>query len=306
MKAKTVCSTTLAVAMAAAVMAAPPDAAHAPAQMVVTVQAAQKGATIPPNLGSGDLLVLQDNKPISVVGLQRLPADMSDLQLFIYLDDSTRSASLGTHIPELRNFVQSLPDTAQVAIGYMRNGTFALAQGFTTDHRKAAAAIRLPDALPGENGSPYFALSELVKHWPSKQSGRRAVLMLTDGVDRYYPGPILDDPYVDAATTDCLKNDVQVSSIYLFGAGRYGRGAWTQNLAQSRLMQMTEDTGGYAYFEEFTDPVDIQPFLQNFEIRLEGQYLVTVAALHRGMQPVKVRTELPGVKIEGPSQIYVK
>jgi len=306
MKRKIACSATLAAGLAAALMAAPPDAGHVPAQMVVTVQSAQKGAPAPQNLASGDVTVSEDNKPVPVVAFQRLPADMSDLQLFIYLDDSTRSASLGVHIPALKQFVQSLPATAQVAIGYMRNGTFALAQPFTTDHQKAAAAIRLPDAIPGENGSPYFALSELAKHWPSKEPGRRAVLMLTDGVDRYYPGSILDDPYVDAAITDCLKNGLQVSSIYLFGSGRYGRGAWTQNFAQSRLMQVTGQTGGYSYFEEFTDPVDIIPFLQDFQSRLGDQYRVTVAALYRGIQPVKLSTELPGVKVEGPSRIYAK
>jgi hypothetical protein len=189
----------------------------------------------------------------------------------------------------------------------MRNGTFALAQPFTTDRRTAAGTLRLPVGLPGENGSPYFALSDLVDHWPSQRTtGRRAVLMLTDGVDRYYTTAIPDDPYVDTAVHNALKKGVMVYSIYLRGAGLYGRGSWITNIAQSRLIQVSEQTGGYAYFEDFTDPVTISPFLRDLEDRLGNQYRVTIQALNdKGFPTVKLRTELPGLKISGPTRIYV-
>jgi hypothetical protein len=126
-------------------------------------------------------------------------------------------------------------------------------------------------AIPGVNGSPYFALSDLVKHWPSKQANRRrAVLMLTDGVDRYFGSATRDDPYVDAATKDALKKSVMVYSIYLQGAGLSGRNGWLTNVAQSRLMEVSQETGGYAYFQGFTDPVTISPFLNDLQDRLEN------------------------------------
>jgi hypothetical protein len=300
----------IAVALMAAnpgISASIPNAARVPAQMVVTVLPAPGGSR-PKNLEAGDLTVLQGNTPAPVIRLQRLAGDLADMQLFVLLDDSTRSSSLGIHIPELKTFLESLPVTTQVAVGYMRNGTFALAQSFTADHRKAASAVRLPAAIPGENGSPYFALSDLGKHWPSKQStGRRAVLMLTDGVDRYYGTADMDDPYVDAAIRDTLKEGVMVYSIYLRGAGLYGGGAWVTNFAQSRLSEVSQETGGYAYFEDFTDPVTIAPFLKDFQDRLDNQYQVTFDALHeKGVRPVKLRTELPGLKIQSPTHIYMQ
>ena len=299
MKMRLLCSALLPAALAIVGNAASlPDIGQT-ARMVITVRS-------PELLTPGDLNVSRENARLPVESVQPLPPDLSDLQLFIYLDDSTRSPSLGVHLNELKSFVQSLPASAKVAVGYMRNGTFALAQAFTTDHRKAAASLRLPESVPGLNGSPYFALSDLVKHWPSKEPGRRQVLMLTDGVDRYYGDIEVDDPYVDAAISDCLKNGVQVSTIYLRGSGLYGRGAWTKDFAQSRLMQVTDQTGGYAYFEVFSDPVDIAPFLTDFHERLLDQYVVTMAAAGHGVQPVKVRTEVPGLKIEAPSMIYVK
>jgi hypothetical protein len=162
-------------------------------------------------------------------------------------------------------------------------------------------------AVPGENGSPYFALSDLVKHWPSKQStGRRAVLMLTDGVDRYWGASVMDDPYVDAAVHDALKANVMVYSIYLRGAGD-GRSGWVTLAGQSRLIQVSEETGGSAYFQGVGDPVTISPFLSDLQDRLANQYQVTIEGSgERGVQPVKLRTELPGLKIEAPTHIYVR
>lgn len=283
------------------------NATGVPSQMVITVRSRVALTVLSPLLPT-DVRVLRGNTPLSVVRLQRLSGAFADMQLFVLLDDSTRSASLSTQLPELKTFLKSLPATTQVAAGYMRNGTAALAEAFTTDHQKVASALRLPLAMPGENGSPYFVLSDLVKHWPSKEStGRRAILMLTDGVDRYYgTANGTDDPYVDASIHDALKDGVMVYSIYLRGAGLYGRSNWATTIAQSRLIDVSEETGGYAYFQDFTDPVSISPFLKDFRERLDNQYAVTIEAMNgKGVQPVKLRTELPGLKIEGPTHIYV-
>jgi hypothetical protein len=277
-------------------------------QMVVTIQAAHHNGLLP-SPGAADVTVAQGNTPPApAIGLQRLAGELADMQLFIFLDDSTRSAGLGNQLSELKTFLNALPATTQVAVGYMQNGNFALAQAFTADHQKAAHSLRLPLALPGENGSPYFALSSLAKHWPSTQpTNRRTVLMLTDGVDRYYETSVVDDPYVDAAVQDTLKSGLAVYSIYLRGAGFYGRSDWQTNFAQSRLDQVSHETGGHAYFQELSDPVSIAPFLDDFRNRLENQYKLTFQAKGaRGVQQVKLRTELPGVKIEGPDRIYVR
>jgi hypothetical protein len=276
------------------------------AQIVVTLHPSSGHGEVEP-VGASDIQVELAGTSAHVVGLKRLSGDLADTQLFVLLDDSTRSSSLGTQLPELKTFIESLPATTQIAVGYMRNGSFGMVQTFTADHQKAAGALRLPMGIPGGNASPYFALTDLAKHWPSKEPvDRRAVLMLTDGVDRYYGNSMVDDPYVDEAIHDTLKNGVMVYSIYLRGAGVYGRSGWSTNFAQSRLMDVSDQTGGHAYFEDFTDPVSIAPFLKDFEERLSHQYQVTIQTLNgKGIQPVKVRTELPGVKIQGPTHVYV-
>lgn len=198
--------------------------------------------------------------------------DQGKVQLFILLDDSSRSSSLGVQLPQLRSFVESLPANVEVGIGYMQNGRVAPAQAITEDHGKAAAALRLPLGTPGGNGSPYFALSDLAKHWPSKEAGtQRVVLTLTDGVDRYYDTSEVDDPYVDEAIHDAAKNGIRVYAIYLSGAGLFGQSDRGRLFAQSRLGELSDQTGGHAYFQGFSDPVSIAPFLSDFRNRLERQ-----------------------------------
>jgi hypothetical protein len=305
MKAKVpLVTATAALALAAAISASTRNQAT-PVRMVVTVLAS--GAAPPPALQPADLTVLEDGIPAPVTGLQRLTGDLAKMQLFVLLDDSSQSASLSVHFPELRTFLESLPATTEVAIGYMRNGTSQPVQSFTTDHQQAANSLRLPLSIPGVNGSPYFALSELVDHWPSPQPRpRRAVLMLTDGVDPYDGTSILQDPYVDAAIRDTVKAGATVYSMYLRGAGLNDRNGWVTNLAQSRLMQVTEQTGGYSYFQNFSNPVTISPFLQDLQDRLDNQYQLTISSVQgKGLQSVKVRAALPGVRLTAPTRVFV-
>ena len=190
----------------------------------------------------------------------------------------------------------------------MHNGTFSLTQAFTTDHSKAASSLRLPMSIPGGNGSPYFVLSDLAKRWPSKEAtGRRIVLMLTDGVDRYYDNSQVDDPYVDESIHDALKQGLMVYSIYIRDSGLYDLGSRTTLFAQSRMSQVSQETGGYAYFQDFSNPVSVQPFLSDFENRLAHQYEVTVEAANRkGVREARVRSEVAGMKIQGPTRVLVQ
>jgi hypothetical protein len=285
-----------------------PDADAGSAQAVVTAVPA-KGANLPASLQGDDVVVTIGNNPARVLRSEHLSGDMAGVQLFLLLDDSLRSSGLGIQLPELKSFIASLPPAAEVAVGYMRNGMFGQVQPFTTDHAKAAGALRLPIAAPGENGSPYFALSDLAKHWPSQEPAvRRIVLMLTDGVDRYYDNSTVDDPYVDSAIHDAVSKSLIVYSIYIRDTGLYDRGGRTKLFAQSRLGEVTQETGGYAYFQDFTDPVSITPFLNDFRSRLDRQYLLTVEAsnVKGGIRPFKVRSEMRGIKIEGPTRVFVR
>ena len=103
--------------------------ASTPAEMVITVQPAHHGAAEPATLQMNDVTVTEGGSPVPVTGLRRLAGNLANMQLFIYLDDSTRSSSLGVQLGQLKDFVKALPASTQVAIGYMHNGTFAHSAG---------------------------------------------------------------------------------------------------------------------------------------------------------------------------------
>jgi hypothetical protein len=272
---------------------------------VVTAEtkAAEGVVTIPKQ----SISVYENRKLQDVSGWTPLRGARSGLQLVVLLDDSSRG-NLGLQLNDIRSFLSGLPPTAQVAIGYMRNGTPNLVQNFTNDHALAAKALRLPQGIAGSNGSPYFCLSDLVKHWPGgKNDVRREVIMVTDGVDRYSGGRFdPENPYVRAATSDAQKAGVIVYSIYYRGAGRFDRSGLVTDGGQNYLTQVSGDTGGKVYLEGFGNPVSFAPFLSDIQRKLQNQYELTfVSTAKPGLQPIRVRTNQPNTSLQFPARVPI-
>ena len=272
---------------------------------VVTAEtkAAEGVTTIPRQ----SISVYENRKLQDVSGWTPLRGARSGLQLVVLLDDSSRG-NLGLQLNDIRSFLSGLPPTVQVAIGYMRNGTPNLVQNFTNDHAQAAKALRLPQGIAGGNGSPYFCLSDLVKHWPGGNNDiRREVIMVTDGVDRYSGGRFdPENPYVRAATSDAQKAGVIVYSIYYRGAGRFDRSALATDGGQNYLTQISGDTGGKVYLEGFGNPVSFAPFLSDIQHKLQNQYELTfVSTAKPGLQPVRVKTNQPNTSLRFPARVPI-
>ncbi len=251
--------------------------------------------------------VYENRKLQEVAGWVPLRGERSGLQLVVLLDDSSRG-NLGLQLNDIRTFVTELPPTTQVAIGYMRNGAPNLVQNFTSDHAQAVKSLRLPSGQAGINGSPYFCLSDLAKHWPGGDSNvRREVIMVTDGVDRY-SGRRFDpeNPYVQAATSDAQKAGVIVYSIYFRGAGRFDRSGLATDVGQNYLTQVSGSTGGKVYLEGFGNPVSFAPFLSDIQRKLQNQYeLSFVSTAKPGLQAIRVKTSQPNTSLEFPSRVPV-
>jgi hypothetical protein len=272
---------------------------------VVTAEtkAAEGVTTIPQQSVS----VYQNRKLLDVSQWTPLRGARSDLQLVLLLDDSSRG-NLGLQLNDLRSFLSGLPPTTQVAIGYMRNGSPNLVQNFTADHAQAAKALRLPQGIAGGNGSPYFCISDLVKHWPGGNNNvRREVIMVTDGVDRYSGGRFdPENPYVRAATSDAQKAGVIIYSIYYRGSGRLDRSFVATDSGQNYLTQISGDTGGKVYLEGFGNPVSFAPFLSDIQRKLQNQYeLSFVSTAKPGLQPIRVKTNQPNTSLQFPARVPI-
>ena len=271
--------------------------------VTVTSKSAEDVITVPQQ----SISVSEGRKVQDVAGWVPLRGANADLQLVLLLDDSSRG-SLGLQLNDLKNFLNALPPTTQVALGYMRNGTPNLVQNFTKDHAQAAEALRLPQGSAGINGSPYFCLSDLVKHWPGGDGNvRREVIMVTDGVDRY-SGRRFDpeNPYVRAAVTDAQKAGVIVYSIYYRGAGRFDQNLTVTDGGQNYLTQLSGETGGKVYLEGFGNPVSFSPFLSDIQRKLQNQYeLSFVSTSKPGLQPIRVKTNQPNTSLQWPARVPV-
>jgi hypothetical protein len=236
-------------------------------------------------------------------------------QVAVLIDDGLRE-SVGRELNSLRAFANGLPPGTELFIGYMRNGTVFQEAPFTTDHAAAAARFRLPVGTPGVSASPYFCLSEFVKHWPSNRPAARFVMMITNGVDPYNGSTSImnqNSPYVQAATEDAQRAGVSVSSIYFADSGFRGgggrRGGGANFSGQSYLNQVAEGTGGTAYWQGMGNPVSMIPYLNAFKRSISETYVATFQAEAQGKRNdlvrIKASTDIHGVKLRTPDQVRV-
>ncbi|HXZ80603.1 MAG TPA: hypothetical protein VEG30_11775 [Terriglobales bacterium] len=279
-----------------------------PVRTVIRVESKEP---TPPELSRQDVMVRQGKDRLQVTGLISAKAGSaaSGLDLYILIDDGTQT-SLGLHLDELREFITSQPANTQVAVGYMRNGTVNVAQALTTDHAAAAKSIRLPLGYVGAGGSPYLSLMSLLKQWPG-QNARRAILMVSDGIDRFRGdfGPLAPfSPDLYTASDLAQRAGVEIYSIFFRSGGHLGHNYWELNRGQNSLAKLAEDTAGESFYLGLDNPVDFQPYLKEMQTDLENQYILAFLAKPKpkaGLQRVKIFTEVPKVEIVAPNGVWV-
>ena len=281
-------------------------AAGATAKMVVTEQARQ-GST-EAQIPAQDVNVYQGHERDQVTRWVPASGENAGLELYILFDDDSVASMLATQWGDFRHFIMEQPESTKIGIAYMRNGSARVVQALTADHQLAAKALRLPLSAGGINGSPYFALDDLVKHWPATQD-RREVLMISDGVDRYYESADIFDPYLEKAVKDAQRAGVVVNVIYTPGVGTFYRSNWHTLWGQTYLTQTAKETGGASYYIGFTAPaVAFAPFLDDLTRRLNHQYLLSFVAgpeKRAGLEPVRVNTTESNTELIAAAKVFV-
>ncbi len=263
----------------------------------------------------------KNNTPLNTAALKLevngRPADIASVspvgkegaQVAILIDDGLRQ-NFGIQTKDVQQFIQSLPPNVQVLVGYMQNGTVRHEGGFTTNHEEAAQQLRIPFGAPGMSASPYFCLSDFVKHWPGQGNAARMVLMITNGVDPYNGSvsPLnQDSPYVQAAQDDAERAGVAVYSIYYGDAGI--RGGAANFSGQSYLQQVAQATGGESFYQGRITPPSLTPYLNQFRNAISESYVVSFSASanrekRNTLTPIKFKTEQSGVKVHGPEAVH--
>ncbi len=274
-----------------------------PVQAIITVEARHTHGYEVPALQPGDVMAYEHRDRLPVTELVALQGENAGIQLFVLIDDSS-DWTLGPQLADLHRFIEAQPAATAIGVGYMRNGTVEMSQDFTTDHSRAAGALRVP--FSSAEASPYLSLSDLVKRWPPTTS-RRAVVMVTSGIDSL-GGLGLTGPYLDTAIEDAQRHKIIVYAIYMPATGHSSHSTFRMNWGQSHLAQLGEETGGEAYMLGFGTPVAFAPYLDDIAAHLTHQYRVTflIAPGNKsGFREVRFTTEAPNAELVAASKVYV-
>lgn len=227
--------------------------AAGPGNVTLTVTAVGKKDVAPPAVNRDDVQFFVSKERRQIADWRR----GEKLYLAVLIDDSLDS-TVANQWSDLKEFFNAQPPTTYISVFYARNGSAVLAQDFTNDHGLVAKALRLPIGS-GAFSSPYFALQDLMKRWPSS-SERSSILLVSSGID-YFHGNFPTSPDLDTTMEHAQKQNINVWSIYFPDVGHRSRRLFLLSRAQGDLSRLAEETGAESYYLGFTAPVTFKPFL---------------------------------------------
>jgi hypothetical protein len=280
----------------ASAMAAGPGAVN------LTVTAVGKKDTSPPLITKDDVQFFLNKERTQVADWKH----GGKLYLAILIDDSLDSG-IASQWSDLKAFFAGQPDTTYISVAYARNGTAMLAQDFTNDHELAAKALRLPLGGGSAFSSPYLALLDLMKRWPSSAE-RRSILLISSGIDYFRGNSWTTSPDLDSTVSRAQKQNINIWTIYAPDAGHRGRGFFRTFRAQSNLSQLSDETGAESYYLGTGAPVTLKPYFDELSTHLSNQYLLTFNASGGAkgrFERARVATELPYVEFLAASQAFL-
>ena len=270
--------------------------------MTIPISVRVKGIKPEPEIQMIDLTVTEDGEPQTLLSIRYMAN--TPLTLAVLIQDDLVS-SIGNEIKPLRDFINRLPGGSRVLVGYLRSGSLQVRQKFTTDLEKAAKALRIPVGVASAAPyNPYVEVIEAIRRFDSQPSGRRAILLVSDGLDLSHgadsssAGQSLD---LQRAITEAQRRGIAVYAFYAPTVG--GRDSLLAANAQGSLLRLAEETGGRAFFQGTGAPVSFDPFIKELTTSLDKQIALTYLSTHteKGFHRIQVRSLSAGVQIDHPS-----
>lgn len=251
-----------------------------------------------------DLSVTEDGDPQTIISIRGLGSS-SPITLAVLIQDDL-VPSVSNEIKGLAAFIRGLPKGSRVMIGYLRTGSLQVRQKFTTDLEKAAKSLRAPSGFANAGPyNPYVEVVEALKKFESQPLGRRAILLVSDGldisrgVDSSAPTQSID---LQRAVNESQRRGVAIYGFYAPTLAAAGNALLAGN-AQSSLLRLSNETGGMAFFQGLGAPVSFDPFLRELDVSLQKQAALTFLSTHvnKGFHRIEVKSATPGVRVSFPS-----
>jgi hypothetical protein len=276
-------------------------------QVIVTVHTRQPGAN--PVVTPDDVMVYEDSQRRPVVSWVPAQAQAGPLDLTV-LEDASRLSNVGVQSKDLADFFPTLPAGTRVRVAYAANGGNRVVQDITSDYLLAAKALRIPQGSSEAGGSIYDSVTDLLKNWP-RDGNRRGLLVISDGID-INQGISESDPSQNMELQRALdmaqRTNVPVYTVFARGARSLEGQEFLLNNGQGCLSRLTSETGGQSYFEGTHTPVAFALYLKHFADDLGHQYVLTFQPLpapKSGYQPLRVTTEVLGVRLVAPRRVFI-
>ncbi len=280
------------------------NSAGRPVIIPLTIRVKGKGTPSELELQTVDFTVSEDGEPQTILSIRAMGTS-SPISLFVLIQDDVVS-SIALEMKSLADFIRRLPRGSRVSVGYVRVGSLQVRQKFTADLEKAAKSLRSPLGVAGVAPfNPYVEVIEALKRFDSQPSGRRAILLISDGldisrgIDSSSGGQSLD---LQRAITQAQGRSVAIYAFFaptvLSSTNRVLIGN-----AQSSLQRLADETGGRAFFSGFDAPPSFDPFIKELNSALDRQIALTYLSTHakKGFHRVKITASTPGVELNYPA-----
>jgi len=252
-----------------------------------------------------DLQLKLDGRAATLRSVELATAQPTELVLLM---DSMNGGRDASQFDDIRGFLSTLPPNVKATMAYMTSGQAVLAGPLTSEAKALVAELKMHTAPAA---SAYFCLSDLAKHWPSKDvAAHRVVVLISSGIEPYNSSTY--DPsnqYVQAAVEDSLRAGLTVETIF-WGNSSSSAGSTTayEVGGQSYLLELATTTGGGAYGFGFGSPVSFKPYLDEIEARLKSDYVLAFD-LPAGVRPGRVRISLKNANkannVTAPTGLYL-
>lgn len=260
-------------------------------------------------LQAGNLIVKEDNEEQTILSIRSV--ENAPLEIAILIQEDLAS-NVNLELQGLSDFIRRLPENSRVMVAYLRGGSIQTRQKFTTDTKKAAKSLRIVSGTPfSAPSSPYDGVSETLGRFDALPLGRRAILLISDGLDASHgldfssPAQSLD---LDQAILKAQRKSVAVYTFYSPATlTENGNSILTLN-GQGSLQRLADETGGRAFFQGTGAPVSFAPFLKDLNLSLKRQFALTYLSTHpqKGYHKVKINSTNPQIRIEHPNGYYYR
>ena len=152
-----------------------------PVTIPVTIRLKGKTAPSEVELQTVDLTVSEDGEAQTLLSIRA--RTNAPLSLIVLIQDDVVS-SVGLEIKALSESIRRLPRGSRILVGYLRAGSMQVRHKFTADLERAAKSLRPPiGSASAAPYNPYVEVIEALRRFDSQPAGRRAVLLVSDGVD---------------------------------------------------------------------------------------------------------------------------